>query len=259
MDRNYKLYVHISPSGKKYYGITKQKVEYRWNNGKGYKPKKNKDGELKGNIYFWNSICKYGWDNFEHIVLFDNITEEEAKLMEKMYIALYDTTNEDKGYNGTFGGEGVSGYKHSEESKKKISESQKGENNHKSTKIYCVELDRYFDTVIEASKIIGCCRQSISKVLNGKYKTAKGYHWIYAEDVNEENINKVMCLKGEKTKTKIYCVELNRYFNSITECAEIIGCSYKNISSVLHGRSKTAKGYHFIFASEVENNNSLVS
>ena len=31
---NYTVYKHISPSGKIYVGITKQKPEYRWNNGK---------------------------------------------------------------------------------------------------------------------------------------------------------------------------------------------------------------------------------
>ena len=41
-ERNYKLYVHISPSNKRYYGITcQEKCEYRWQNGKGYTPNKH--------------------------------------------------------------------------------------------------------------------------------------------------------------------------------------------------------------------------
>ena len=37
---NYKVYVHIAPNGKRYYGITKKKVERRWRNGKGYEGNK---------------------------------------------------------------------------------------------------------------------------------------------------------------------------------------------------------------------------
>lgn len=74
------------------------------------------------------------------------------------------------------------GYKHSEESKKKISEAKKGKNNPMATKVYCVELDMYFDTVTEGAEYVGCYQSAISGVLIGKYKTAGGYHWIYAED-----------------------------------------------------------------------------
>ena len=33
---NYTVYMHISPSGKRYIGITSVKPKYRWRNGKGY-------------------------------------------------------------------------------------------------------------------------------------------------------------------------------------------------------------------------------
>ena len=59
MKDNYKVYVHISPNGKRYYSITCQEVEKRWKNGKGYYK----------NEYFTKEINKYGWDNIEHIVI----------------------------------------------------------------------------------------------------------------------------------------------------------------------------------------------
>ena len=66
-ERNYKLYVHISPSNKRYYGITGlKKCEDRWKNGAGY----------ANNKHFTRAINKYTWDNFEHKVLFDNLTKE---------------------------------------------------------------------------------------------------------------------------------------------------------------------------------------
>ena len=104
-ERKYIMYVHISPSNKRYYGITSAGCKRRWQNGNGYKTQQ----------YFYRAIEKYGWNNFQHIVLFNNLTENEAKLLEQCYIALYDTTNKNKGYNITDGGEGVRGYKHTEE------------------------------------------------------------------------------------------------------------------------------------------------
>lgn len=37
-------------------------------------------------------------------------------------------------------------------------------------------------------------------------------------------------------------------FDTITECAKYLNCSKNNISNVLRGKSKTAKGYHIIYA-----------
>lgn len=171
MDRNYKVYVHISPYGKRYYGITgESNVNKRWKNGKGY----------KNNNHFWNSICKYGWDNFTHEILFDNLTEEEAKLLEQMYIALYDTRNPNCGYNYTKGGD--DNPMNNEEIREKVVELC-------GKKIYIIELDMYFDSVTEASKIIGCTKNNISSVLNGKSKTAGGYHWIYANEVENNKVS----------------------------------------------------------------------
>ena len=56
----YTVYMHTSPSNKRYIGVTKQKPISRWRtDGSGY----------KHNKHFWNAIQKYGWDNFEHIII----------------------------------------------------------------------------------------------------------------------------------------------------------------------------------------------
>ena len=261
MKNNYKVYVHINKAnGKRYYGFTGGEVEKRWKNGKGYKKQP----------YFYNDILLYGWDNFTHEILFDNLTKEEAKWLEKMYIALYETTNEEKGYNVSLG------YIPSEETKAKLSKAMSGENNPNygkrgelsywygkcgkdnpmATKVYCVELDMYFDTVTEASEYVGCGQQNISNVLIGTNSTACGYHWLYANEVNEENINKVMSKEYNThgNSKRIYCVELDKYFNSITEASKYIGCGHSSISKALTGKQKTcAKGYHWMYAEDVEN------
>ena len=76
----YTVYQHKNKiNGKVYIGITKQAPEERWNNGKKY----------KSSPHFYAAIQKYGWDNFEHNILFQNLTKEEAcqkeqKLIQKL-------------------------------------------------------------------------------------------------------------------------------------------------------------------------------
>ena len=100
-EKQWCVYKHTSPSGKVYIGITSQKPEHRWNNGDGY----------KGRTYFWNAIQKYGWENFEHEILYTGLSKQEAGEKEKELIELYDSTDKNKGYNlstgGEYGGAGV--------------------------------------------------------------------------------------------------------------------------------------------------------
>ena len=44
-------------------------------------------------------------------------------------------------------------------------------------KVYCVELDKTFDSISEAERLIGV--KSINKACRGKQKTSGGYHWKY--------------------------------------------------------------------------------
>lgn len=89
------VYKHTSPVNKVYIGITSQNPEDRWLNGNNY----------KGNKHFNSAIKKYGWSNFKHEILFENLTKQEAKDKEIELITLYDSTNPDKGYNLSSGGE----------------------------------------------------------------------------------------------------------------------------------------------------------
>ena len=96
------IYCHQNKiNGKRYIGQTKQNLRNRWRNGNGYKP------NYKYNSKFYNAILKYGWDNFEHIILEKDIeTLDEANARESYWISYYDTfNNNEKGYNMTPGGD----------------------------------------------------------------------------------------------------------------------------------------------------------
>ena len=143
--KKFYVYIHTCPNGKKYVGITIRIPECRWRKGEGY----------KSNKHFYSAIQKYGWNNIEHQV-FEVDTKEEMFFLEKYFIAYYQTNKNEFGYNNSIGGEKSSegchrseetkrkmseankgrisnrkGKHHSEESKKKISESQKGNQYHK--------------------------------------------------------------------------------------------------------------------------------
>lgn len=103
-------------NGKRYFGITHQIAQRRWRGGAGY----------RGQPRFYNAIKKYGWNCFEHNILFSGMNETEAQKKEQELIIYYRTTDCECGYNLTLGGGGMTGLARPEETRKKISASLKG-------------------------------------------------------------------------------------------------------------------------------------
>ena len=199
------VYKHTSPSGKYYIGITSIKPEYRWNHGKAYEEKDQK--------VFYNAIKKYGWDNFTHEILANNLGEKTAKNMEKDLIRFAKKAR--MSYNMTDGGDGALGLKpmlgkkHSLETRRKFSEMRKGllvgeknpmygrhetnpvygkygKDHPASKKIYQYDIEgtflNAFDSLTEAAKSLGLTRNSVTHITacaKGKTKTALSYIWRY--------------------------------------------------------------------------------
>lgn len=203
---NFIVYIHKNRiNGKMYVGITCQKVNRRWRNGEAYKQ----------NFHFYNAICKYGWDAFDHIIVKAGLTKTEACDEECRLIEKYHTTNERYGYNRSTGGEfPASGATVSEETRQKkrelmmgrkvpkeicekISVAKKGRSNGKegllgeasgnAKHIYQLDLDgnivgEFFGTYEVGRKLGFASPQKIGEVCRGQRKTAYGYKWKYAED-----------------------------------------------------------------------------
>lgn len=109
------VYMHVNKTNqKKYIGITSQKPEDRWGHS----------GNKYTTQYFSRAIEKYGWGNFDHYILCEDLTEDEAKQLEVTLIEEYNTFNPEFGYNRTLGGDGYRKYKTKEESHKAVLESR---------------------------------------------------------------------------------------------------------------------------------------
>ena len=97
VERNYCVYSHVNKvNGKQYIGMTNN-PRHRW----------ARDGErYENSVRFMGAIRKYGFDNFDHIILFDNLTKQEAFDLEIELIAKYKTQDGRYGYNISPGGQG---------------------------------------------------------------------------------------------------------------------------------------------------------
>ena len=49
--------------------------------------------------------------------------------------------------------------------------------------IYCVELNRTFDSSAQAARELGLCQSTITACCRGKRQTHGGYHWRYADEL----------------------------------------------------------------------------
>src|SRR5665213_636537 len=76
--------------------------------------------------YFHRALTKHGADNFLWEIIYEN---EDAKDKETFFIQEYKSNQPEFGYNLTLGGEGSLGWIPSEETRRKISEANKGNNN----------------------------------------------------------------------------------------------------------------------------------
>ena len=120
INKQYKIYAHINKiNGKVYIGQTcYRNINQRWRHGEGY----------KHSPHFYNAIQKYGWENFEHIILFEDICGYElADAIERELIQKYQSNNSEYGYNISSGGS--YGRTLTDETKNKIRISKIGDKN----------------------------------------------------------------------------------------------------------------------------------
>lgn len=223
-EENYTVYIHTNKiNGKKYVGITKRDPEKRW----------GKDGN--GYIttpHFYSAIQRYGWDNFNHQIIYTNLTKDEACSEERRLIALYNTQNKDKGYNILAGGQTP---EMPQKVRDKISKAMMGNKNglgkpcseEKKEKIRAAQKGRPFTEEHKAA-----------------LRKPKSITHLYSEE------KRLKIIAGKKDKKPVICVETGIEYESIQECARQLGLQATSICKVVKGKMHTTGGYHFKYKND---------
>lgn len=224
---NFCVYKHTTPSGKVYVGLTSKNVEERWLNGRGY----------KRNNHFWNAIEKYGWENIDHEILEMNLTKEQASEAEKKYIALFESYKQSKGYNLTYGGE--IGVRHTKESRRKLSESKKGQRYNVGVP-FTEERKRHLSE--NHADVRGAKNPNYGKKMTEEQIAKRQAHRVYK--------------RGSENPTAKPILQLDMQGNLVKRWGSIVEASEHYcktcIKDCLRGKYKQHKGYQWRYADESE-------
>lgn len=224
MELKFIVYEHVNLfNNKRYIGITSQIPEVRWQRGSGYRE----------NTIFFRAIKKYGWDNFEHNILYEGLSNREALEIESTLIKKYKSLG--VSYNISDGYEelGIS------------------------KRIPIIVYDTggnyvgAYISIHKASIELGIPETNITMALSNKYNItqAKGYVFLKEGDNILDKLDKLDKVNKRHSSARRPVIQLTKNeqilaeFNSVSDAANSLGCGTGSISNCLKGRYKTAAGY----------------
>lgn len=236
--KGYCIYAHRNKiNGKVYIGISKN-VKNRW---------AGKEENYKHSSAIYNAFKKYGWDGFDHIVMWDGLSGEDACKLEQALIFLFKFSKQS--YNLGDGGEGVLGGPMNEETKRKLRKAHL-EGKFSCKRVYAFDLKtkqlvkEYFSTV-EAARDVNTAEPNISAAALGKYRYAAGYIWSYSPTINPNDAKYRNA--GRRNTKEVYCYDLYgnylKKYNSAQEAVNDVGGNMKAIHACCHKDKVTYMNY----------------
>lgn len=240
-DKVWCVYMHTTPCGKHYIGITSHSdnPNKRWRGGNGYKDQK----------LFYRAIQKYGWDKIDHEILSTELSFEDACKKEKYYIDFYHTNvlkykEKANGYNMTSGGDSLSDERMMEENV--YSKIRK--------RIDCYSFEGVYlttyDSISQAADSLQIQETSIRSVLHNKMNVAGINKLRFTfHDQPLTDINKKLF------KRNIYMFDFNgKYITTFDSCtsASIYLTGQSGATSLIakcaKGERGSYKGYLFSYS-----------
>lgn len=256
----YQLYlITNSVNNKRYIG--------QCNQAKGYitRFKEHISESTKNNVkrisVLHRAIKKYGSENFNVKLLLHDIPEKDIDKLESVWIQKFNTFYLNGfGYNMTYGGQGVHGYKHTESTKHKLSLL----NNKYSPSpevIQKAKETKRKNNWYEYRKLHTDWRKNLSISMKKRFETEPGT-WTGRKH-SEETKLKLSKLHGypvvmldinteEEIKIFYSCIEATKYLIDIGKTKN--KTANGRILSVCYGKAKTAYGYKWKFYSSVTTN-----
>jgi len=249
---NGKIYLVTNLKNKlQYVGQTTKTVKKRWKQHIN-SSKCSTSTKKKRQSYLHRAINKHGPDNFEILVLEENINNYSLlNSLETKYIKKYKTVSP-KGYNINPTGEG---FPRHPETLEKMSKGRKDNNLCVPVKCYNPKTKavKIFDATADAAKSLNLQGSEVTNRLKGKRKGLhKGWLILNPSDVipSKEEIVNIQRNNKKNENKKVYakCLLTGKVscFNSLVECASYLGNSQLrfNISSCLKGGKRKECNNH---------------
>ena len=252
--REWSVYMHVFPNGRVYIGTAKDHIK-RWGiDGARY----NKQPIV------WEAIQKYGWNNIEHIIVSEGLTQDEGLDLEEKLIAEYHAfpPEDGFGYNATTGGK-----------------------SRRPTDKRCEEVGAFFveyfkdekhrdaaSTRMQGRIVSEETRAKLSKAFKGRKGFIPGEEtraklsaahkgrkpWNTGIKMPEEYCKRLgdlrrgkkqkaetVAKRAEKSRKWIFCEQNGKIYHSQREAASELGLNEAKISEVLKGTRKHTSGYTF--------------
>ena len=244
-ERRWIIYMYTFPNGKRYIGKTCQTLKQR-------------QGSTEFISYkvcpvLWRAIQKYGVENIQQEILFENyMPDDYASRLEMLCIALFKTNcnryrNPQYGYNVTDGGEGSSGCSPSEETREKIRIAHIGKKASEETKKRMSKSQRKRRINSENNPFYGKhhseeTKEKLRKASTGRHHTEEA----------KEKISKRISGYNNYQATAVYCVELNRVFFTLSEAQNETGADRHMVKWCCDGEREIVKNYHWRYATQDE-------
>jgi len=248
--KRYIIYKCTSPSGKVYIGQTNRTLTIRWK-------EHMKLARTGGNLPISRAIRYHTPEKFTVEPIVEGIPDYMANAFEAYWINFYNSIK--VGYNCVEGGQGTKGYKHSEHTKRLLSEKSKGNKSalgHKlsdkakkkisnANKGNTYTLGKSHSKESRKKMSESATGRKLSKYTKKKIATAvKGRkHTKEAKEKMSEFAKKFRINENHSRATSVVCITTGEEFLTIKAAALAKGIDPSSIGKCCKNKLKTAGGY----------------
>lgn len=228
MENNWYIYRHLKPNGEVFYiGIGKTKNFQRAYN------------KVNRSVFWKRVVAKY---DYEVQILTTGLTKEQASEFEIMLVAYHKRIDCCGGtlVNMTDGGDGVFGRVCSEETKRKLSLSNKGKKLSEETKLK-ISLGKKGTQVGEKSPMYG---KIFSEITRNKMSLAKMGHKL--SEAHSKKLKESKTGGNHHSAKLVMNLETGIFYETIKEAAESINIKPTTLRAMLRGENKNKTNFIYV-------------